>query len=68
MISPIYNLKGIVQALLEWVKQDFDKFDNEEDSWLYQFIHLGERDGDVEEFYCKRDFSSKRIIEKHVNR
>lgn len=51
MISPIYNLKGIVQALLEWVKQDFDKFDNEEDSWLYQFIHLGERDGDVEEFY-----------------
>lgn len=50
MMSPLYNLKGMVEALLQWVRKDFSSYD-ETDTWLYQFVHHGEREEDVGRFY-----------------
>lgn len=50
MIAPLYNLKGTIDALIQWVKDDFNKFE-EEYTWLYQFVHYKEREEDVEDFY-----------------
>lgn len=69
MISPIYNLKGIVESLLQWVKDDFASFDDEKDTWLYQMVHLGEREGDVDEYYeiAKEIFLRKKTSRKMLS-
>lgn len=51
MISPLYSLRATVEALLDWVKKDFNSFPDEQDTWLYQFTHYGEFESDVDRFY-----------------
>lgn len=50
MITPLYTIKGIVEDLIQWVKNDYDKYE-EEYTWLYQFAHYGELEADVKDFY-----------------
>lgn len=42
MISPVIHFKEIIDALLKWVREDFNAFENEQDTWLYQFVHYCE--------------------------
>lgn len=50
-MSPLFDLKGTIEALLDWVKKDFNTYTEEQDTWLFQFTHYRERVEDVADFY-----------------